>query len=54
MVVGSWSYQFSKWICVILSRVWTFQGLFIYKKWDDTKCIKVAPNLLEEEDMLGN
>ena len=51
MAVQSWSYQFSNWVYVALSRVWTLKGLFICKKMDDTKDFEVDPKLLEEEYM---
>ena len=36
MVVRSWSYWFSNWVYLVLSRVWTLKGLFICKM-DNTK-----------------
>ena len=52
MVVRSWSYTFPNWMYVALSRVKTFEGLFICIKLDDTKRFHVDPTLLEEEERL--
>ena len=49
IVVRSWSYTFPTWVYVVLSRVRTFEGLFIYEKLDETKR---DPKLLEEEERL--
>ena len=52
MVVRSWSYIFPNWVYVALSRVRTFEGLFICEKIDESKKFHVDPKLLEEEDRL--
>ena len=49
MVVRSWSYTFPNWVYVALSRVRTFEGLFICEKVDETKRFDVDPKLLQEE-----
>ena len=52
MVVRSWSYTFPNWVYVALSRVRTFEGVFICEKIDESKKFHVDPRLLEEEDKL--
>ena len=52
MVVRSWSCTFLNWVYVALSRVRTFEGLFICEKLDETKRFHVNPKLLEEEEGL--
>ena len=52
MVVRSWSYTFPNRMYVALSRVRTFEGLFICEKIDESKKFHVDPKLLEEEDKL--
>ena len=52
MIVRSWSYIFRNWVRFALSRVRTFEGLFICEKIDESKKFHVDPKLLEEEDRL--
>ena len=52
MVVRSWSYTFPNWVYVALSRVRTFEGLFICEKIDESQKFHVDPKILEEEDRL--
>ena len=40
------------WVYVVLSRLRTFEGLFICEKIDKSKKFHVDPKLLEEEDRL--
>ncbi|KAL7550571.1 hypothetical protein ACHAWF_013786 [Thalassiosira exigua] len=45
-VVNSWSYGFENWIYVVLSRVRTLLGLFLYKRLDVKSPPKVPETLL--------
>ena len=50
MVVRSWSYTFPNWVYVVLSRVRTFEVLFICENIDETKMFHVDSIFLESED----
>ena len=52
MIVRSWSYIFRNWVHFALSRVRTFEGLFICEKIDKSKKFNVDPKLLGKEDRL--
>ena len=52
MVVKSWSYIFPNWVYVALSRIRTFEGLFICDKLYETKRFHADPKLLEEGERL--
>ncbi|KAL7549698.1 hypothetical protein ACHAWF_012961 [Thalassiosira exigua] len=49
LVVNSWSYGFANWICVVLSRVRTFSGLFLCKHLDVKRPFKVPETLFKFE-----
>ena len=52
MAVRSWRYTFPNWVYDALSRVRTFEGLFICGKIDETKMFHVYPKLSKTEDTL--
>ena len=52
MAVRSWRYTFPNWVYDALSRVRTFEGLFICGKIDETKMFHVYPKLSKTEDIL--
>ena len=51
-IVNSWDYGWDNWVYVVLSRVWTRSGLFLSKKLDFKKKLKVPEKLLSFEERM--
>ena len=52
LIVDSWSYSFSNWVYVVLSRVRTLSGLFLCKPLDLEKQFPVPEKLLQFEERM--
>ena len=52
LIIVSWGYAFVNWVYTVLSRVRTFEGLFLFEPLDLHRSFEVPPGLFEHEIFL--